>query len=200
MVAVSLVSVLVFIGAIPTPFLNDFSKGEEAVKAGEVPCLPEGENTPASPESMHVSVLNATGRPNLAGPIASALESLGVNIDNVGNYSGQYYGAVRLDAGRSQVVNAYTLARVFVDSTVRYVPSDPNSVTIIIGENFTDLPSSEEVSELLLSEQPLVQSDKCKALPDAEDVPSQAPTDGSSEGDGATEPEATEPEATEAAQ
>ena len=62
-------------------------------------------------------------------------------IDATGNYQGQYYGTVKLITGDTQVVNAYSLARVFVDSTVRYSESDPESITLILGEVSTTFPA-----------------------------------------------------------
>ncbi|MDO5034834.1 MAG: LytR C-terminal domain-containing protein [Actinomycetaceae bacterium] len=190
MVALSLLSILVFFQILPVPFLNDFSRPEDVVEADGVPCFPEG-STPSDPSTIHATVLNATGRPGLAGSIASALEAQGVVIDSTGNYQGQYYGSVKLTAGRSQVVNAYTLARVFQDSTVRYALSDANSVTIIIGERFSDLPSNEDVAHLLSSETPLKQAENCKVLPpiDEEEAPAEDTEGGTEEGaeDGTSE-------------
>ena len=186
MVALSLLSILVFTGILPTPFFNDFSQGKEEARAGEVPCFPEG-SEPASLDGIHATVLNATGRPGLANSIAQSLEEQGVTIDATGNYEGQFYGTVKLTAGRSQVVAAYTLARAFTDSTVRYAPSDPTSVTIILGERFTDLPSNEDVATLLSNTDPLKQAENCKAIP-AEDGTEQPGEEESSPGETETEP------------
>lgn len=162
--AVSLASLLVMSGIIRVPFFSEFSAADEVVEADQVPCFPEG-SQPTNPEGIHVSVLNATGRPGLAGTVASSLEAQGVVIDATGNYQGQYYGTVKLITGDTQVVNAYTLARVFAESTVRYSTSDPDAITIVLGERFTDLPSTEEVAHLLSPEVPLTQDPKCKPLP-----------------------------------
>ncbi|MDO5049162.1 MAG: LytR C-terminal domain-containing protein [Actinomycetaceae bacterium] len=167
MAAVSLAALLVLSGILPVPFFGDFSKADEVVEADQVPCFPEG-SAPANPEGIHVTIMNATGRPGLAGTVASSLEAQGVVIDGTGNYDGQYYGTVKLTAGKSQVINAYSLARVFDESTVRYAPSDPATVSIILGERFVDLPSTEEVAHLLSGEVPLKQDSKCKPIPESE--------------------------------
>lgn len=194
MAALSLLSLLVFTGILPAPFFNEFSEGKEEVRAGEVPCFPEG-SKPASLDGIHATVLNATGRPGLAHSIAESLEAQGVTVDATGNYEGQFYGTVKLTAGRSQVVAAYTLARAFTDSTVRYAPSDPASVTIILGERFTDLPSSEEVAALLSNTEPLKQVENCKLIP-AEDETEQPGEEETSPSETGTE-QATEPEPSE---
>ncbi|MGI6786444.1 MAG: LytR C-terminal domain-containing protein [Gleimia sp.] len=162
--AVSLASLLVMSGIIRVPFFSEFSAADEVVEADQVPCFPEG-SQPTNPEGIHVSVLNATGRPGLAGTVASSLEAQGVVIDATGNYQGQYYGTVKLITGDTQVVNAYSLARVFAESTVRYSESDPESITLILGEGFNDLPSTDEITHLLSPEVPLEQDPKCKPLP-----------------------------------
>lgn len=178
--ALSLASVLVLSGIVHIPFFDKFSASEDVVEADEVPCLPEGA-APVTAEGIHVTVLNATGRPGLAGSIASALESEGAVVDATGNYDGQYYGTVKLMAGKSQVVNAYSLARLFDESTVRYAPSDPPTITIILGERFTDLPSSDEVTRILQSTDPFQPVPKCHPLPDSDgEAPAQT--------DPATEP------------
>ncbi|MDO5722535.1 MAG: LytR C-terminal domain-containing protein [Actinomycetaceae bacterium] len=163
----SLFSVLVLVGLIPVPFFAEFEASANYVESGEVPCVPEGAKA-APLDGIVVKVLNATGEPGLAGTVGEKLAAHGVTLEEPGNYAGQFYGTVRIRAGASQVVNAYTLERLFPDASVRYTQSDSQVITIVLGEHFSSMLSDEEITALIESGDTELHSPKeCKTVPQA---------------------------------
>lgn len=147
----ALVSLLVLAGRVSIPFLSDFDQSEDYAKSGDVPCVPEGAQAVAL-DQITVKVLNATGQPGLAASIGDRLKAHGVTLEEPGNYSGQFYGTTQISAGSSQIVKAYTIARLFPEASVRYSESDSPYLTIILGDHFSDMVSDEEIKTLLESD------------------------------------------------
>lgn len=147
----ALASLLVLAGRVSIPFLSDFESSTDYAKSGEIPCLPQGA-TAAPLDAITVKVLNATGQPGLAGAIGDRLAAHGVKLEEPGNYVGQFYGTAQINAGTSQVVNGYTIARFFPESSVRYTESDSPFLTIILGDHFYDMLPEDELTALIESD------------------------------------------------
>lgn len=167
MAVVALLAILVLSSMVKIPFLSDFEASKDYVESGEVPCLPAGA-TAAPLDGIVVKVLNATGEPGLAGEIGERLAAHGVSLEEPGNYAGQFYGGARINAGASQIVNAYTLQRFFPDSTVRYTQSDSPIITIVLGDHFGSMMSEEDMKKLIDSgNKSLAAPSECKPVPPA---------------------------------
>lgn len=162
-----LLSILVLSGLAKIPFLSEFEAAHDYAESGDVPCLPK-DATAAPLDGIVVKVLNATGQPGLAGTIGERLAAHEVSIEEPGNYVGQFYGTVRINAGASQVVNAYTLQRFFPNSTVRFTQADSQIITIILGDHFEAMMPEEDMAKLIESgDQTLTAPKECKSVPPA---------------------------------
>lgn len=166
MAVTSLLAILVLSGLIQLPFGDDFTVSVEEAKTGEIVCPPEG-SKPVDLEGVKIKVYNATGRPGLASTVGERLAAYGVTPEEPGNYAGQFYGTTRISASKSRVVQAYTIGRLFPESSVRYDEADTDLITIILGEHFSEmLPEAE--AEKVMSDQgnPFVAPNNCKVSPE----------------------------------
>ena len=165
MAVAGILSILVLSSLVKIPFFSEFEASEDHAESGDVPCLPK-DAVAADLEGIVVKVLNATGSPGLAGTIGDRLAAHGVKLEEPGNYVGQFYGTVRINAGASQVVNAYTLQRFFPDSTVRFTQADSEIITIVLGDHFEAMMPEEDMAKLIESgNNTLTAPSECKPAP-----------------------------------
>lgn len=164
MAITSLLAMLVLSGLLTLPGASDFTESTIEAEAGDVVCPPENA-TPTSLEGVRVKVLNATGRPGLAGAIGERLAKYGAAPEEPANFVGQFYGTTRLSAGKGHIEEAYTIARLFPDSSVRYDEASTDLITIVIGEHFSEMPEEAETDEIMENQDPLVAPENCSDIP-----------------------------------
>ncbi|MDT3766619.1 LytR C-terminal domain-containing protein [Gleimia hominis] len=169
MLAVTLISILVLAGTIRIPFISDFSESTEYVeKSGDVPCPPENAAN-VKLDGTKAVILNATSRSGLANSVQDALKSYGVKVTDTGNYVGQFYGATQITADADHVAQAYSLARVFPDAKVKFSASPNDKLTILLGENFSDMLPPEQAKTVLQDKNAQISKpENCKLLPGQE--------------------------------
>lgn len=166
MAVTSLLAILVLSGLIRMPFGGDFTVSVEEAETGEIVCPPEG-SKPVDLDGVKIKVYNATGRPGLAGTVGERLSTYGLAPEEPGNYAGQFYGTTRISASKSRIVQAYTISRLFPESSVRYDEADTDIVTIILGEHFSEmLPEVEAEKVMSAQDQPFVTPKNCKVAPE----------------------------------
>lgn len=160
----SLLAVLVLSGLLTLPGISDFTESTVEAETGDVVCPPENAS-PASLEGVRVKVLNATGRPGLAGTVGERLAKYGAAPEEPGNFVGQFYGTTRLSAGKGHIEEAYTIARLFPDSSVRYDEASTDLITIVIGEHFSEMLDESETDEIMEKQEPFEVPENCSVIP-----------------------------------
>lgn len=169
---VALVAAAIYAQILPAPFDREFSADPESDSAGAPaadaqPCPPEGAE-PRALDEITTNVFNATERAGLASTTAQELVAAGVVVNQQGNWGGgTYEGAVRIVAGSSGVVPAYSVARVFPSAQVTMDDRTDESVDIILGDAF-DAPLPPEEIGALDPSAPIAAPEECVPV---EEVP-----------------------------
>ncbi|QPK82341.1 LytR C-terminal domain-containing protein [Schaalia sp. ZJ405] len=163
MLVAALLSVLVFVGIIPIPFGNEFSRAVKFAQPGDMPCPAEGAR-PVDPASINVQVLNATDRQGIAGEATTMLTAAGFKPMEPGNSNVGYPGVVEIDAGPRAINEAYTVARFFPKSKVSLTAATDKTVTVVLGTFYTGPLSAEETQKIVESKSPLVAPQSCLNL------------------------------------
>lgn len=168
-VSISIIAVLVIVafllgvGLLPFPIGNDFSHKEHYAETGDIPC-PAASATPVPAKSTHIQVLNASSQAGLATSVAQMFKKVGYSVGAVGNYNAQFWGSVQIEAGPKAVDAAYTVARYFTDPRIRLTSSTDSTVTVVLGEGFGQVPTSEQARVIAKSTAPLEGLSSCLAV------------------------------------
>lgn len=163
MAVLVIVAFLLGVGLLPFPFGNDFSHAVKYADAGDIPC-PAASATPVPAKRTHVQVLNATSQAGLATAVAQMFKKVGYSVGAVGNYDAQFWGSVQIEAGPKAVDAAYTVARYFTDPRIRLTDSTDATVTVVLGEGFGQVPTSEQARAIEKDTKPLTGLSSCLAV------------------------------------
>ena len=155
LLALGLVSVAVWFGAVPAPFDVAFVTPEDSVPAQ--PCPPE-DARPIPYGEITASVLNGTTRSGLAAATASELETRGISIDEQANAPAKYSGATLITTGDAGLVAAYTVAAIFPGAVIELDTREDATIDIILGSEFE---SVQPAGGLLDPDQPFAQPAGC---------------------------------------
>lgn len=131
----------VYLRVIPPPFDEGFYDAEAAGVEGDiVPCPAEGA-LPIAYGDITANVYNGAGTAGLAGGVATALQNTGVLTAYIANYAeGEYDGVVLIEAGRTGVASAYTVATLFPNSTIQFDPSRTDAtIDIVLGTGYESM-------------------------------------------------------------
>ncbi|MCS4484731.1 LytR C-terminal domain-containing protein [Gleimia sp. 6138-11-ORH1] len=160
----SLVAVLILVGFIKFPYYNTFNKVQRFAEPGSIVCIPK--DTAVVPlEGVPIKVFNGTSRPGLADQVGSALQGVGLDFQEKANYSGTFFGGVRIVTNGKQLAQAYSVARLFENSHVVYDPNVVGPLHVIVGDAFSEMKSAEELKKLVAQENVILESyPKCLPL------------------------------------
>jgi LCP family protein required for cell wall assembly len=98
---------------------------------------PTGPKLSVSPSSITVNVLNGTSDSGLAHRVSSALQSQGFQIGTVGDAPTSTNSSTIVKYGSEKVQSSQTVAASIPGSVRRSDPTSANTVTVIIGSNYT---------------------------------------------------------------
>lgn len=207
--AAGLTGVGVYSGAISLPFNQEFTYKKVAVDTQvPTPCLPL-DTLPVNASNINVTVLNASNRSGLAAVVADKLKDRKFDIAETGN-APDLRATSAITFGVAGVAQGYTLAAHFPNVVLILDEREENTVDLLIGENFTDLLTSDAVP--LEAETPMLPREGCTPLWELSDKveapeepagaqpeeqgsqPAEQDQDGG-EQPGSDAPEATEPQA-----
>ncbi len=143
----SLVALLILTGLLKFPYYNSFNKVERFAEKGNIVCV--GKNVkPADLTGVKIKVFNGTSRAGLADTVGTALAGVGLEFTEKANYDGQFFGNIRIVTNGKNVVNAYSLARLFEGASVYYDPDAADVIQIIVGDAFTEMKPAEELKAI----------------------------------------------------
>lgn len=136
MIVAVVVSLPFATGLISLPFAKEFTLSASQ-KSAYPPCVPSGD--PVSLKGVKVEVLNGSSHSGLAKDTATALGQLKVDVTNVGNSNDAFVGSVRISTSEGKVAQAYSLARLFPNATVRLGREETEPIKVVLGEQFEGL-------------------------------------------------------------
>ena len=159
LLALGLVSLAVWFGAIPAPFDVPFITPEPEDTTIAQPC-PPADALPVPYSEITANVYNGTTRGGLAAATASELESRGLTIAARANDpTGRYFGATLIRAGQAGLAEAYTAAALFPDAIVQLDVRDGATIDITLGSEYEAMRPSGEA--LLDPNQPIAAPEGC---------------------------------------
>jgi hypothetical protein len=151
-------------GRVNVPFASEFSKKPNFVDIGEQPC-PVDATSAVTPEGVKIQVLNASSIPSGADTLSKRFAEQGYEIGIVDNASKPYKGEFLIETGADAVDRAYTVAQYFGDGArVRFVDVPGLLITITIGENAEELPSTAKMTEITEAHGAIKMPEDCKEV------------------------------------
>jgi hypothetical protein len=139
LLALALVGLAIWFGAVPAPFSVPFSTPTPVDTTLGQPCPPQ-DATPVPYGQITVNVYNGTTRGGLAAATASELESRGLKIAARANDPyGRYYGATLVRSGPDGLAQAYTVAALFPDAVVQLDAREDATVDVTLGSEYDAL-------------------------------------------------------------
>lgn len=157
MVLTLLVSWLMLIGVLPSPFNRAFSVEEKPQLATEPVCPPDGGLTVPLTE-ITANVYNSTDVGGLAGTVSAALSTAGVVVNGTGNWEEPQEGIGFLLTGSTGLEEAYTLQLAFPGMIVLTDSREDALVDVVLGSAFTGAPDL----SLIVPDQPLPVPAECQ--------------------------------------
>lgn len=143
----ALVAALILTGIIKFPYYNSFNKVEHYAEKGTSVCIAKDTKS-VSLVGVPVKVFNGTSRAGLADKVGQALAAAGLEFKEKANYTGVFYGSVRIVTDENHLVQAYSLARLFDDAGVIYDPDITDSLHVIVGDSFLEMKDVEVLKVL----------------------------------------------------
>lgn len=153
MAVLTVVSLLIWSGLVPTPFDPGFSEKVKEVPQVTQPCPPADAVT-IEVTSVPVNVYNGTDTAGLAGDVATQLEEAGLTVSNTADWPrGSYEGDVLLTTSPAGVVGAYSLARAFSGNVLvaldETAAADDATVSVVLGDRYQrTLMSATDIAQL----------------------------------------------------
>lgn len=139
LLALALVGLAIWFGAVPAPFNVPFSTPVPQDTTVAQPCPPDGA-TPVPYGQITVNVYNGTTRGGLAAATASELESRGLKIAARANDPyGRYFGATLIRAGQAGLAQAHTVAALFTGAVVQLDAREDTTVDVTLGPDYEAL-------------------------------------------------------------
>lgn len=133
LLALALVSLAVWFGAIPAPFDVPLKTPPPAASAAPWPCPPE-DARPVPYGEITVNVFNGTTRGGLAAATASELANRGLQIGARANDPyGRYSGTTLIRTGQAGLEEAYTVAAIFPDAVIQLDVREDPSIDVTLG-------------------------------------------------------------------
>lgn len=168
LLATGLVSWMMWLKVIPSPFARDFSTTPPEETNTTVACPPEGALTTGYSE-ITAAVYNSTNRSGLAGSVGAALSGVGVTINQTGNWDEPVPGVGFLRTGVNGLEEAYTLQLAFPGMIVTKDAREDALVDIVLGSEYTAMGDL----TLVASGVPITMPPEC--VPGAETTPPAEP-------------------------
>lgn len=147
-------------GFLALPFGDEFARTVKYAELGDTPCPTEGAR-PQSTAGVKLQILNTTSTPGLAGDVAAYFTELGYQIASTDN-APLYRGGALIEAGPRGVDAAYTVARYLGDDVrIRLNQTEDKTVTVMLGEQFSGVPTTEETEQIQATTFALVPQSGC---------------------------------------
>lgn len=163
-----------FSGLLPSPFARDFTVPEEEETGNTtVAVCPPADSVPVALKDLPVDVYNGTSRVGLAGATAKGLKELGLKVGQTGNFGAGYPGTALIRVNQSQIVQGYTISRLFPDSVVTLEERDTESIDVIVGDEYSQMAGADAVGD-----KPFVAPEGCKTPPEPPEEEAPAEGDG----------------------
>lgn len=134
LLGVLLVAWLMWLGVLPTPFARDFNSPPPD-ESTTLACPPDGAVTVPYSE-ITASVYNSTNRAGLAGGVAQSLTSVGIVVNQTGNWDELVLGPGFMRTGVNGLEEAYTLLQSFPGMMVTKDAREDALVDIVLGSDF----------------------------------------------------------------
>ena len=151
-------------GRINMPLTSEFSKKPDFVKVGELPC-PISATAAVPPDGVKLQILNASSIPRGANTLADRFVEQGYEIGIRDNASTPYKGEFLIETGPDAVDQAYTVAQYFGDGArIRFVEVPGLVITVTIGENVEEIPSSASMAEVTEEHGAIRTPETCKKV------------------------------------
>ncbi len=139
LLALVLVGLAIWFGAVPAPFRVPFSTPTPQDTTLGQPCPPDGA-TPVPYSQITVNVYNGTTRGGLAAATASELESRGLKVAARANDPrGRYEGSTLISSGPAGLAQAYSVAAMFPDAIVQLDAREDTTVDVSLGSSYDGL-------------------------------------------------------------
>lgn len=163
-------SLAVYTGAVDSPFDRGFTTTTQSKTTLQQPCIP-ADTMPAPYKSVSITVLNASGRPNLASITGDMLVDRGFAVSEVGNADELPYTLVTSNA--AGLAAAYTVAAQFNNTAVVLDDRPEPTVEVSVGKSFEGLIAEDDIT--LESDVPLESPETCTPVDDITPRKSPAP-------------------------
>ena len=157
------VSLLVSLGILPAPNPG-FSRPKSTATYVPQPCPPDGAKT-VDVTTLTVNVYNGSESVGLATTVQQELQEAGLTVASASDWPGGIYnGEVQILSSKGSLTNAYSLAQVFPNSTVKIDESlsdDDATVSVVLGKEYLQNALNADEIKLLGSDKPITAPSDC---------------------------------------
>ena len=163
MVIAVAVSLLVSLGSLPA-YNPGFSQPKSTSTYAPPPCPPDGAKT-VDVTTLTINVYNGSESVGLATTVQQELEEAGLTVASASDWPGGIYnGEVQILSSKGSLTNAYSLAQVFPNSTVKIDESlsdDDATVSVVLGKEYLQNALNADEIKLLGSDKPITAPSDC---------------------------------------
>nr|WP_127843461.1 LytR C-terminal domain-containing protein [Actinomyces wuliandei] len=168
MAGLVVIGLMVWTGLIPLSG-PAFSR-DEATEAYTPPPCPPADSTTVDLTGLTINVYNGSETVGLAGTVETVLTDAGLTVDTADDWPEDYRGNVQIMVSQAGLVNGYSLAQIFPDSTVQIDTSlDPSdeTVSVVLGAEYAHTVLTADEIALVGSGQTIVPPSGCVAASEA---------------------------------
>ena len=157
MVVAVAVSLLVSLGILPA-YNPGFSQPKSTATYVPQPCPPSGAKTVDVTTIEKINIYNGSESVGLATTVQQDLKEADLHITSANNWPGGIYnGEVQIMASKGGLINAYSLAQIFPNSTVQLDKSlsdDDTTVSVVLGKEYLQNALKSDEIKLLGADKP----------------------------------------------